>query len=83
LFIGSEAGFPASGTGESSVCGFLEGKPHEDCDVADLDRKSGAAEGSAIPRTIPGDVFDRACGVEPAVDAFLPAKLIPGCFSQE
>ena len=25
-----------------------------------LDRKSGGAEGSAVPRTLPGNVFDRA-----------------------
>jgi hypothetical protein len=55
--IPSVPGFPVRCTRESSVCGFLQGKPHEDCDVTDLDRKSGAAEGSAVLRTIPGNVF--------------------------
>jgi hypothetical protein len=46
--IPSVPGFPVSGTREGSVCGFLKGKPHEDRDAANLDRKSGAAEGSAV-----------------------------------
>ena len=29
-------------------------------EAATLDRKSGEAEGSAVPRTLPGNVFDRA-----------------------
>jgi PadR family transcriptional regulator PadR len=40
--------------GETNVCGFLSGKPHEDCDATDLDSKSGD---SRDPADYPGNVF--------------------------
>src|ERR1700676_5034439 len=42
-------GFPARGTRERSVCGFLRGKPHGARDVTYLHRKSGVQPEKASP----------------------------------
>jgi hypothetical protein len=51
----------------ATCAAFIEESRMKFADPTKLDRKSGAAEGSAVPRTLPGNVFDRAImGLQPA-----------------
>src|SRR5580704_19701059 len=54
-------GFPVSPLSAAPLMWVLPKENHMHLtEAATLDRKSGEAEGSAVPRTLPGNVFDRA-----------------------